>query len=116
MDRLFVLKFYTKRQRCMKNQLKEKLVIFSFIIAILLVLPLSFYDFTINRKLPENFNDNNNLGENTGLRDDLYYQPSLLTLNQPKTSDIVLKNRPTLGNVTILVMPVYFSNQASTKL
>ena len=99
----------------MKNQLKRKLVIFSFVTAFLLVIPLSFFDFTINRKLLGNDIDNNNLGEITGIRDDLYYQPSLLTLNQLKTSDTVLMNRPTLGNVTILVMPVYFSNQASTK-
>ena len=99
----------------MKNQLKRKLVIFSFITAFLLILPLSFYDSTKNQKFKENFVDNNNLGERTGLRDDLYYQPSLHALQQPKTSDTVIKNRPTLGNVTILAMPVYFSDQANTK-
>jgi len=99
----------------MKNQLKRELVIFGFITTFLLVFPLSFYASEINRKLSDNFIDDNNLGERMGIRDDLYYQPSLLTLQQPKTSDIVLKNRPTLGNVTILAMPVYFSDQASTK-
>lgn len=98
----------------MKNQLKKKLGIFFFIIGFLLILPLSFYDFTINRKLPENFIENNNLGERMGKGDYLYYQPPLLSLKQPKTSNIVVKNRPTLGNVTLLAMPVYFSDQANT--
>ena len=99
----------------MKKQIKKELVIFSFITAFLLVFPLCYYDSKINRKIPESLNDDNNLVERTEMRDDLYYQPFLLALEQPKTSDIVVKNRPSLGNVTILAMPVYFSDQAYTK-
>ena len=62
-------------------------------------------------------NDMNQLTEETQgrpIKDDLYYEFNSLNSNSPRISADNLMERPTIGNISILAMPVYFSDQLNS--
>ena len=95
-------------------KIKKNIVIglFGFILSFSLLL-----GFTSRIRVNSLNNDINQLIEETQghpIKDDLYYEFNSLNSNSPRISADNLMERPTIGNVSILAMPVYFSDQLNS--